>query len=189
MPFCALTENLWNTHLTCLCSWAQQDGISDNPTDYRENGRCTQHIFGKQSNRFIFDLNRAGDNWCLSAGVSESGLPLFSGPWMHLDCILRKDSFIREPQSVGKTFPRQPLGQLFYITLHFHSQMESAWHWISSMGSGSKISMGSENVYHQDNITSELRHWLCQRQTGGSPPESRARRCLLWPHHASLRGS
>lgn len=30
---------------------------------------------------------------------------------------------------------------------------------------GSKISMESESVYHQDNLTSELRPWICERQS------------------------
>lgn len=62
------------------------------------------------------------------------------------------------------------------------------------MGLGSKISMGSENVYHQDNITSELRRGLCERQTemkiawehsraNGSPPQSTL---LCQAHRAAI---
>lgn len=145
--------------------------------------------FFKQSNHFIFDLSRAGDKWFLSTRVSQSFFTLIFWALTSPGQYPEKRLNSIENHNPLKTKTKQnkhPLNipwDIFSIS-HFTYSLRWNLHDIKShAGLVSKVSMGSENVYHQDNTTGELRQSLweavCLRRE--------QIKYFLSPSHASLQ--
>lgn len=146
---------LW---LLCACLGSRME-ILMRPNIIRKlDSSCTPPRFGKQSRHFIWSQWSWGWPDCYPLG-SHSLVLHFSALWIHLDN--RKLCFTEVAVHWENT-PAVALGMSFLSHTSLPCSGNLAWYWISYEGHGSKISMGSENLHHQDNITSELRPSLSE---------------------------
>lgn len=156
IPFCSPKENS-EAHTGFLCSWeCSRLGMLLRPAQtVREWSACTT-IFGNKATILYLISVELGITDAYLLG-SHRVVYHYSRGTQFTSTISWEKAYSTEnqSQSIGKTLSWEPWGHLFHLTLHFQSQM----------GLGSEISMGSENVYHQDNVTSELRRSLGERQT------------------------